>query len=617
MKTMLRSIALATLVGVVLTLPNRGSAFQFAQPMMSSSGAAPYVKDEVLVKFKPAATAQDRTATAMAQGHTMLANLNLPGWVHVKIGVGRTLEETLAAYSKDLSVEYVQPNYIYHAAVAPNDPQYGQLWAFKNTGQTISNAFTQPPSSPLTYTTDNPGTTGDDINIEKAWDHITDCSSIVVAVIDSGVNYNHEDLASNMWNGSVTYPLHGYNYVNNNNDPMDHNGHGTHVAGIIGAMGNNAKGTTGICWKASIMAVRVLDATSSGTTANIIQGINFAVTNGAKVINMSLGGSGAFDTAFSNSIATAQSADVVVVVSAGNDGANNDSGTTPTYPCNFTQPNLVCVAALDQSYQLATFSNYGSTSVDVGAPGTNILSGWAGTNAVMTDALTSGWIGSSTTSGTGGGWYYSQIGSTHYLVDPSNYQSGAYNNSTDDRVWKVFNLTGVNEAIGQFSAAVNVVNGDHFRVGYSSAGGNPFTSGTVALDVTGVATYPYLYPINSDISSCIGASCSFGFQLQSDASGTDLGVAIMGFSITTLILNTTSYDTINGTSMATPEVAGLATMLRAYNQQYTYSDAINAIKMGGRATASLAGKTTTGNAIDVMSSLAYINPPTGLTATVQ
>jgi thermitase len=621
MKTMLRSIALATLVGVVLTLPNRGSAFQFAQPMMSSSGAAPYVKDEVLVKFKPAATAQDRTATVMAQGHTMLANLNLPGWVHVKIGVGRTLEETLAAYSKDLSVEYVQPNYIYHAAVAPNDPQYGQLWAFKNTGQTISNAFTQPPSSPLTYTTDNPGTTGDDINIEKAWDHITDCSSIVVAVIDSGVNYNHEDLASNMWNGSVTYPLHGYNYVNNNNDPMDHNGHGTHVAGIIGAMGNNAKGTTGICWKASIMAVRVLDATGSGTTANIIQGINFAVTNGAKVINMSLGSSGAFDTAFSNSIATAQSADVVVVVSAGNDGANNDSGTTPTYPCNFTQPNLLCVAALDQSYQLATFSNYGSTSVDVGASGTNILSTYAGTKAVVTDALTSGWIGSSTTSGTGGGWAYGTLllggVSTPFILDSANYPSGNYNNSTDDRAYKVFNLAGVSVALLEARAAINVVNGDHFRIGYSSLGGDPFAGGTTVSDSTGVATYPNLVSATMDISGCISANCSIGSQLQTDASLTDLGVAITGFNIKTLNLNTTSYNTINGTSMASPEVAGLATMLRAYNQQYTYADAINAIKMGGRATASLAGKTTTGNAVDVMSSLAYINPPTGLTATVQ
>ena len=352
-----------------------------------------------------------------AQGHSVFAGLNQPGWAQVKVGTGQTVEAALAAYQNDPNVEYVQPNYLYHTTATPNDPQYGQLWAFKNTGQTVLRH--------RTYTTNNPGTTGDDMNIEKAWDHITDCSSVVVAVVDTGVNYNQQDLAGNMWNGGATYPNHGYNFVDNNNDPMDLNGHGTHVAGIIGAVGNNATGTTGVCWKASIMAVRALDATGSGTTANIIQGINFAVTNGAKVINMSLGGGGAFDRLFSDAIADAQNADVVVVVAAGNDGANNDSGTTPTYPCNFTQPNLVCVAALDQSYALASFSNYGSTSVDVGAPGTNILSTWAGTKTVITDNFSTGWTKTSTTSG---GWTTGTLSvggvPTPFLVNPANYPAG-------------------------------------------------------------------------------------------------------------------------------------------------------------------------------------------------
>ena len=120
------------------------------------------------------------------------------------------------------------------------------------------------------------------MDIEAAWDYITDCSSMTVAVVDSGVNYNHTDLASNMWNGGASFPNHGFNFVNNNNDPMDRNGHGTHVAGIIGAIGNNSLGTTGACWKASIMAVRVLDAAGSGTTATVISGVNFAVANGAR-----------------------------------------------------------------------------------------------------------------------------------------------------------------------------------------------------------------------------------------------------------------------------------------------------------------------------------------------
>lgn len=603
-KTLLCTIFIVVLTGVVLAYSNSISAELSTQ---SNPTATKYVPGEVLVKFKPKATAKIRLATVASLGHSVLANLNQPGWVHLKVGAGQTVNGALAAYRKDTSVEYVQPNYIYHLAAAPNDTQYGQLWGFKNTGQAISTG---------TYTP-NFGTPGADINIEKAWDHITDCSNVVVAVVDSGVNYNQEDLAGNMWNGGSTYPNHGFNYVDNNNDPMDLNGHGTHVAGIIGAAGNNTKGSTGVCWKANIMAVRAADSTGKLTTANIIQGVNFAVANGARVINMSLTGGGTMDQLFSESITNAQTHDVVVVVAAGNEASNNDSGTTPAYPCNFPQPNLVCVAALDQSYQLANFSNYGSTSVDVGAPGTNILSTYAGMEGLITDSLTSGWTGSTTTSG---GWAYTTLSVNGdpipFLVNPGTYPTGQYNNNTDDKAYKLFNLAGVNVALLKASYVINVMSGDYFRIGYSSTGGDPFAGGIIE-GITGVATYPNPNTVTGDISGCISANCSIGFQLQSDAASTDLGVAIAGFSIETLTLNSVTYKTINGTSMASPEVTGLATMLRAHNPQHTYADVVNSIKQGGRAVAGIAGKTTTGKAIDVMSSLAYINPPTGLTATVK
>jgi subtilisin family serine protease len=446
MNAPLRSIALGTLVGAALSLYPQVAAAPVAPPALASE----YVPDEVLVKFKPTAGMQARMAAMAARGHSVVANLNQPGWSRVKVVAGQTMEAALAAYRNDADVEYVQPNYIYRAAAAPNDAEYGQLWAFRNTGQTVG-----------TYIP-NFGTLGDDMNIEPAWDHITDCSSVVVAVLDSGVNYNHQDLAANMWNGGSGFPNHGYDFIGDDDDPMDESGHGTHVAGIVGAMGNNGTGTTGVCQKASIMAVRVLDATGSGTTATATQGIDFAVTNGARVINMSFIGGGSPDTLFSNAIANAQNSDVVVVVVAGNETNENDAAGGARYPCNFTQPNLVCVAALDQNYALANFSNWGATSVDVGVPGTNILSTWAGAGS-----------------------------------------------------------------------------------------------------------------------------------------------------------NNSSYNTIDGTSMASPEVAGLATMLRAFNPQYTFVDTVGAIKNGGRSVPALAGKTTTGKAVDVMSSLAFINPPTGLTATVQ
>jgi subtilisin family serine protease len=604
------------ILGLVLLLPHEMTASPALVPA-GASAREPFVPGEVLVKFRPSVLSQGRYATVSAHGHSIVTDQLHPNWAHVRLPVGQSVTEAIAAYRSDSSVEYVQPNYIYRIAVAPNDPQYGQLWAFKNAGQTITNGLTQPPSSPLGYATNNPGTASDDMHIEKAWDHITDCSSVAVALVDSGVNYNQEDLSSNMWNGGATFPKHGYNYVDNTTDPMDLNGHGTHVAGIIGAVGNNAKGTTGVCWKASIMAVRVMDAIGRGTTANIIQGINFAVAHSAKVINMSLGGGGSFDQLFSDSITNAQNADVVVVVAAGNDGKDNDSGTAPAYPCNFPQPNLICVAALDQGFQLATFSNYGSISVDVGAPGTNILSTWAGTVGVTTDGLTAGWTGSTTTTG---GWAYATFGSasTPFLIDPSNYPSGLYNKNTDDRVYKAFNVSGVDVALLRFEAAVNVVSGDHFRIGYASTAADPFGGGGVVVgDATNIATYPNLVFSAYDISACNSTSCTIGFQLRSSTATTDKGLAITDFRVETLALNSTSYNTIDGTSMATPEVAGLATMLRAYNAQYTSADTVNAIKRAGRSITALSGKTTSGNAIDVMASLAYINSPVGLTAAVQ
>jgi subtilisin family serine protease len=445
-------MALAALVGAALTLYAQVAAAPSAPPAADSAAASQYVPGEVLVKFKPTAGTQERMAAMAARGHSVVASLNQPGWAQVKVGAGQTMETALTAYRDDPNVEYVQPNYLYHAAAMPNDSQYGQLWAFKNTGQTVTTGTFVP----------NAGTAGDDLNIEPAWDRVTDCSSVVVALLDSGVNYAHEDLAASMWNGGSSFPHHGHDFVDDDDDPMDANGHGTHLAGVIGAVGNNDMGTVGVCHKASIMAVRVLDAAGNVTTATVLRGISFAVTNGAKVVNMSFVGGGSFDPLFSDAITDAQIGAVVVVVVAGNETSDNDAAGGVQYPCNFTQPNLVCVAALDQNYALASFSNWGASSVDVGAPGTNILSTWAGAG-----------------------------------------------------------------------------------------------------------------------------------------------------------LNNASYNTLSGTSMASPGVAGLAAMLRAYNPQYSFVDTVNAIKNGGRSVPALAGKTTTGKAVDAMWSLAYINPPTGLAATVR
>jgi len=593
----------AVLVATVLALyASAAPVAQLAWPGASARA----VPGEVLLKFKPSMGVQQRAAAAQAWGHTVLAHLEPSGWTRVKLAAGQSVAQGLAVYQNDPQVEHAQPNYIYRGADVPNDPSYGQLWAFRNIGQTIASADFAPAN----------GIAGDDMNIEPAWGHITDCSSVVVAVVDSGVNYDQEDLAPNMWNGGPSFPNHGFDFVDNDNDPMDLAGHGSHVAGIIGAAGNNAKGGTGVCWSASIMAVRALDAAGAGTTATIVSGIDFAVTHGARVINLSLGG-GSFDQLMSDSIGNAQANDVVVVVAAGNDGVDNDAAGNGQFPCNLTQPNLVCVAALDQRYALASFSNWGATSVDVGAPGTNILSTYPGSKTKIADHFNTSGTLSWTTSG--GGWAYAALplgGSiVDTLIDPASFPSGTYLNSADNRVYKTFNLSGANAAVLQFAAQVSIMTGDALNVNYSASGGDPFVGGVQLIGGSG--STGGVLPFSFDLAGCTGATCSVGFQLKSNASGASQGAGILDFGISTLQLGTSSYRVVSGTSMATPEVAGLAAMLRAFNPRYTYADTVNAINNAGRAVAALSGKTTTGRAVDAMASLAYINPPTGLSAAVQ
>ncbi len=587
------------------------------------AGALPsnYVPGEILVKFKAGTSAWARAQALAGQGGRQIRDLDRAGLVHVKLRAGQNVPDAVAAYQRDPGVEYAQPNYIYRALAAPNDTRYGELWGLKNTGQTVSSG---------TYSANNPGVAGMDMDAELAWDHVTDCRAVVVAVVDSGVNYTHTDLAANMWDGSAAgFPNHGYDFVDDDPDPMDTNGHGTHVAGIIGAVGNNGNGTAGVCWTARIMAVRVAGTFGTAATSAIVQGVNFAVSQGARVINMSLGSEAPFDRAFSDAIDNARNEGVVVVVAAGNGGAdgvgdNNDGAgddgdlSTAFYPCNFTHDNLVCVAALDQAYALADFSNWGSASVDVGAPGTNIVSEWPGTETVWSDDFSAG-VGNWSFSPTGRNWVASQQDYgvlVHVMSDPSTFDL-PYAPSVNDKAYRIFDFGAADVASISFHADFSVRDpGDFVRVLYDPSGGVP---ASVIAEVTNAWTGFALVPLAYEVPvSCLVATCSLGFNLQSDADGiVDFGLELAFVTVKTLSFDTTSYKTIDGTSMASPHVAGLAAMVMAYNPDYTYLDVISSIKNGGTPVAALAGRTTTGKAVNAMGSLAYINPPTGVTAVVR
>jgi subtilisin family serine protease len=244
---------------------------------------------------------------------------------------------------------------------------FGSLWGLHNTGQAVNGHAA--------------GTDDKDIDAPEAWDRNKGSMSTVVAVVDSGVAWDHPDLSPNIWsnadeiagngvdddgNGKID-DVRGWDFVDGDNNPWDYEGHGTHVAGTIAARGNNGVGVTGVAWQASIMALRAADALGFASNATVTDAFTYAAANGARVVNASLGG---FAQSQAMSDAIADNPSTLFVVAAGNDERDNDA--TPDYPCNYTAANLICVAATDNKDALASFSNYGVTSVDLAAPGVDI-----------------------------------------------------------------------------------------------------------------------------------------------------------------------------------------------------------------------------------------------------
>jgi subtilisin family serine protease len=286
----------------------------------------------------------------------------------------------VAQYSQLSEVEYAEPNFEINlegvnagplVPVLPHDPQFNDQWALANSGQ-------------------RGGKQGADISAPLAWATTTGSDKVVVAVLDTGVDYTHEDLATNMWARPATMePYHdnelgtiddmnGYNAIDSASDPMDDNGHGTHCAGIIGAEGENNIGIAGVNWKVQIMPLKFMNAGGFGTTKDAIEAINYVIERKKAGVNVriisSSWGSTQKSRALGEIIRKAYENDILFVAAAGNSSTDNDR--RPHYPSSY--PNVISVAALDRHDQLASFSNFGAKSVMIAAPGVDILSTWLG-----------------------------------------------------------------------------------------------------------------------------------------------------------------------------------------------------------------------------------------------
>lgn len=315
------SVVSAVLLVVLLVIPSTIFAQQTQDP--SSSAYAP---DQLIVKFKSGTSAKSIQALHSEEGAKVVSKSKL-GFEVVKFN-NSSVQEMMQKYKQDPNVEYVEPNYYFHATWTPNDPAFSTLqWGPQK------------------------------IQAPQAWDVTRSSSSVRIAIVDTGVQANHPDL-----NGKV---INGWDFVYDDSVPNDANGHGTHCAGIAAATTNNGIGIAGMAPNASILAVRVLDASGSGTLDDVANGIIYAADNGAKVISLSLGGSSGTAT-LKNAVDYAWSKGAVVVAAAG-----NSNTSAPSYPAYYS--NAIAVASTTSSDTKSSFSNYGSW-VDVAAPGSSIYS---------------------------------------------------------------------------------------------------------------------------------------------------------------------------------------------------------------------------------------------------
>jgi subtilisin family serine protease len=353
----------------------------------------PAVAGEYIVKLKASPDTMSVQTLSRALNATVKRTVSKVGRV---ILVERPLIETRSSAIQTLAhnamVEYAEPNYIYRASAGaqalPADPELGKLWGMINSGQQVtgdSGTFTGKP--------------GIDIDAQKAWMLETGSREVVVAIIDTGVNWSNPELLPNIYtneaelngqpnvdddNNGCVDDVHGCDIVGKDGDPMDVFGHGTHVSGTIGAAANDGTGIVGVAWNVRILPVRFLGDDGGGNLADAVAAVDYATAMKANMMNNSWGGGG-FSQALMDAIVRAKDAGILFLAAAGNSGNDNDA--SPEYPASYEVDNIVSVAAIDPTGMLADFSNFGKNTVHIAAPGVNVLSytmrgleSWSGTS---------------------------------------------------------------------------------------------------------------------------------------------------------------------------------------------------------------------------------------------
>jgi subtilisin family serine protease len=537
--------------------------------LTAAGQAAPdYVEGEVIVTFKATATLSRATATLNKRSLGFTRHF---AWLSSKrqrqMGLVHHATRTTAALIADLKndpdVEMVEPNYLRHVSATPNDTRFAEMWSLQNTGQSVNGTT---------------GTAGADVKFlpARAMARTINPAQVVVAVVDTGVDYVHPDLAANMWvnsgeiagngidddgNGFID-DVNGYDFVGSTGAPADSGYHGTHVSGTIAAVGNNALGTIGVNERAQIMACKVSSDGSTISTSAEIEALQYIAqmkSRGVNIVavNASYGG-GSSSSSESAAIQALSDAGILFCAAAGNATSNND--TTADYPGNYRLANMIVVAATDQNDALASYSNYGATTVDIAAPGSNILS-------LEPSTVTF------------------QAGGTTYASAPLQYTgltSGMSGSLVD---------CGIGNP-ADFPPAVrgNIALIARGTLNFSVKAANAQAAGATAVIIYNNTTGTLNFTLGS-----AGAWLPVYAISQTD------GLALKAALPQTGTLSITgNYQFLNGTSMATPHVTGAAALAGTNNPEETMAQRRQRILAAVDVKAGLSGKVATGGRLNLL-----------------
>ncbi len=577
--------------------------------ILGSADHINHIQEEILIKFKDSVKAEEREIFEKQWELTYIQELPRINVYHYKLPEKLSVTESVEIFNDAAQVEFSEPNYT-RSPYFSTDPRYVDQWSLQNTGQLV-NGISGPANV--------------DINWPDAMTIFTGFSEVVVAVIDSGVAYLHPDLQAsavinnfdpldgldNDESGYIDDTL-GWDFFDNDNNPFDENGHGTLVASIISAENNNNIGITGISPTARILPIRIFNDFNRGNIpilgiSDLIFALNYALIQNARIINLSLGG---LEFSFTEKLAfdLLDEAGILVIASAGNggfDGIGDDNDSEPIYPASYTSPNIISVAALDRSGRLAYFSNYGRNSVDIAAPGTEILGADLTRETIFFENFENGapgWtVGQELFNQSPNSWFIDTFNGNSYLDDGS----GAffqYANNTD--TYAVSPFINLSNSFGPQLSFITQYDLDYRLF--------PLSIDFVALEYSanGFFWTPYYYlslisigesERRIDLSDLAGGSGFFRFRLVSDNFFPAGGINIDDVKITQVKAfesNNPQFQFLDGTSFAAPMVTGVASLIMSQAPFLTHHQVRDIILQNTDFVSELSGRIATSGGLN-------------------